>query len=375
MRVLFTGSGGGGHIFPLIAVARELTKISSQKGIPLELYYLGPEIEEEFSRNLIAETGISMYSLRTGKFRRYFSIKNFIDIFKIPVGIIQALYRVFAIMPDIVISKGAYGSVPVVFSGWLYRIPILIHDSDTVPGLANKIVAPLATRIALGFEKATHYFSPQKTIVTGNPVRPELQAGDATEGRRIFGIQSTRPVLLVMGGSQGAMKINDAVLNALPILLQKYEVLHIAGEKNYKTVASEARVMISRQYEQLYHPYPSLKGELAHAYALSSLIISRSGATSIFEIALVGKPSILIPIKVSGGNHQRENAYVYKAFGACEVIEEDNLTPHVFVSTIDEILESASRVKVFSENAKKFSAPRAAEILAELAVSLTRFNS
>lgn len=366
MRILLTGSGGGGHIIPLIAVVKELKILANKIGIfDLEFMYLGPKIEQEFSRQLLKKEGIKIKSIKAYKLRRYFSIFNFIDIINIPIGFIQSIFIILLFMPKIVFSKGGYGSVPVVIVNWLYFIPVIIHESDTIPGKATILTAKFAKKILVGFSKTLKYFPINKTAVVGNPVRIELLEGDGLKAKEKFSITSDKPIILIMGGSQGSKKINDVILNTLPELIKKYEIIHLTGEKNYKQTAQEAQVMIPKNFEIFYHSYPSLKDEMKDAYAISSVIISRSGASSIFEIALIGKPNILIPIKNSANDHQRENAYEINKFKGTIILEEDNLTPHLLLVSIEQLVNDKKLRMEMSKSLKDFSTPKAAENIAK----------
>ncbi len=361
MRIVFTGGGTGGHIYPIIAVARQL----KQKQIPLEMIFLGPagpyrqELEKE---------GIIVKSVLAGKLRRYFSIWTVLDILKFPLGLIQSFWYLFILMPDIVFSKGGYGSVPVTLVSWLYFIPILSHESDAVPGLANRIGAFFSKRIALSFQSAGKYFSPKKIALVGNPIRSEIaqiclstDSQEKEKGKQLFSISSQKPIILILGGSQGAEKINRLVLSVLSQLLEKYEVIHQSGPKNYEKIKNWLKQMPAN-----YHLFPFLdENQIAHAYLVSNLIISRAGAGSISEIAICGKPSILIPIPKSASNHQRKNAFAYARAGATSVLEQDNLTPHMLLNEISEIVDDPELVQKMSLNARNFSQPEAAQKIAE----------
>ncbi len=287
--------------------------------------------------------------ISAGKLRRYFSLANFVDLFKIPIGLIQSLWHVFWFMPDAIFSKGGYGSIPVVLVGWLYRIPVVIHESDSAPGLANKILSPFAKKIIISFEISRQYFSPKKTVLLGNPIREELTQGSREEGRKLFGLSSSKPVVLIMGGSQGAQKINEIVLNTLPRLLEKCELIHLCGEEGFKQVKASS---------QSYHPYPFLEEEkLKHAYAVSDIIISRAGAGGIFEIAAIGKPSILIPLSSAASDHQMQNAQALAKIGGTNILKESNLTMNMFLSAIFRLLDNPEKLKEIGEKAKSFYKP------------------
>lgn len=323
MRILFTGGGTGGHIYPIIAVKKSLEKTRQD----LEFLYVGPD---DFAKGAFEKKSIRSKFILAGKLRRYFSLLTFVDLLKIPIGLIQSLWYVFWFMPDVVFSKGGYGSIPVVFTCWIYGIPIVIHESDSIPGLANKVLARFAKRIIVSFEEAKKYFSPQKTILLGIPIREELTQGSKEEGKKLFGIKSTKPVVLIMGGSQGAKRINEIVLNTMPRLLKKCEIIH--------------------------KPFLEIE-KLKHAYAVSDIIVSRAGATSIFEISAVGKPSILIPLSSAAADHQMQNAKVLARIGGAIILKEGNLTMNMFLNAIFGLLDKPGKLKEMGEKAKSFYNP------------------
>jgi len=365
MRILLTGSGGGGHLIPLIAVVKELKKLASELNlIDLEYLYVGPKIETDFSRQLLSIEGIKIKTIVAFKLRRYFSIHNFIDIVKIPIGLIQSLLILFFYMPNVVFSKGGYGTIPVVIASWLYLIPIVIHESDLISGKANMFTSRFAKKIMVSFSRSLKYFPPSKTALAGNPVRLDLTTGSKENGRKYFQINSQKPVILVMGGSTGAVMINDIVVNSLAELTRKYEIIHLTGENNYQKIIKEIEVEIPEDLREFYHPYPSIVEEMKDALAVTDLVISRSGASAIFEIALLGKPSILIPIENSANDHQRENAYEFEKFGGTKVLEEGNLTTHILISSINNILDNQAISSDMGQAARSFATPDSAKIIA-----------
>ncbi len=264
-------------------------------------------------------------------------------------------------MPDVIVSKGGYGSFPVIFAAWLYQIPIILHDSDAVPGLANRKMARFAKKIILSFESAKKYFKPKqqnKIIVIGNPVRTELLDGEKNKAREMFKISSDKPIILIIGGSQGAEKINEIVTNTLPRLLEIAEIIHVTGEKNFKNIEKEG------QKSAGYHLYPFLNSEqLKHAFAIVNLIISRAGAALIFEIAACGKPSILIPLPNAASNHQRENAFEFSKISGAIVLDQENLTPNLFLTAISNLLNNPDKLKKMSEKSKTFYNPNTPELI------------
>jgi len=375
IKIMLTGGGTGGHLFPLVAVSRKINEICQAESLgEPEIYYLGPGLFLESS--LEREAMNFHYSiLMTGKWRRYFSLKNFTDLFKIAFGIIQALWKVWLIMPDVIFSKGGYGSIAAILAGWLYRIPIIIHESDSIPGLANRLLAPFATLMAVSFNEAASYLPEKKTYFTGEAVRDSFFSPSELEKERaILHLTTKKPIIFVLGGSQGAQKINDIILDILPNLLEAAEVIHQTGDSNYNGVLNESRVVLrGLTGEQLisYHPVNFLiEPEFVAAMHSADLIISRSGAGTIFEIAASGKAAILVPITDSPGDHNRRNAYVFADNGRAEVIEEANLTPNLLISVIRSILSNPEKKKTMEEKAKKFATPDAARLIAQALLNL-----
>ncbi len=370
MRILLTGGGTGGHIFPLVAVARKLKKISAEKGLPApEIFYLGPD---DFGHDIFEKEGIPFSPIIAGKIRRYFSVQNILDAFKFPVSLVQTFWKMFWIMPDIVFSKGGYASAPIVLVAWVYRVPIMIHESDSVPGVANKKAARMAKLVGIAFSRAAKFLPDKKVAMVGNPVREELFSGSIAEAKKIFNLSGEK-VLLVLGGSQGAEAINEIIIDVLPQLVQKYQVLHQCGVNNFRQVEEEAKIMLRPELLPKYHPFPFLdENQMSAAYAAADLLISRAGAGSIFEIAGLGKPSILVPLPESAQDHQRENAYEFARAGACIVLEQQNLKPHLFLSQIDNILENPEVYQKLSNGAKAFFIPDAAQKIAEALLGLAK---
>lgn len=366
MKILFTGGGTGGHIFPIIAIAREIKKISPD----IELLYIGPK--DRWAHLFLPEEGIKVKTIFAGKIRRYLGPKeillNIIDLFKLFLGTFQAFFWIFIKSPDVIFSKGGYGSIPVVISGKILQVPIFLHESDIAPGLANKILGKLALAIFVSFPK-TEYFNPKKMILTGNPIRRELLEGSKQRAKTLFRLTGEKPVLLVIGGSQGAQRINDLLLLILPELLQDFEVLHQAGFKNFKQVKAEAKVVIKKEQEKYYHLFPFLREhELREALAVADIVVSRAGSGSIFEIAAAGLPSILIPLPEAAQNHQVKNAYAFSQNGASIVIEEANLTPHFFLEKLKFLISRPNLLKKMAKAAKEFSKPEAGQTIANYLV-------
>ncbi|MEK7664754.1 MAG: UDP-N-acetylglucosamine--N-acetylmuramyl-(pentapeptide) pyrophosphoryl-undecaprenol N-acetylglucosamine transferase [Patescibacteria group bacterium] len=361
MKILFTGGGTGGHVFPIVAIAREIRRIYPKKD--LDFYYIGPK--DEFGLILLSQESFIIKKIISGKIRRYFSFKNFLDIFfKIPFGILQSFFLILKMRPQIIFSKGGSGSIAVTICALILRIPVFLHESDIVPGLSNRISSKWAKKVFVSFPK-TEYFDPQKVILTGNPIRRELLEGDVKRAEELFDLTLQKPIILFLGGSQGAEAINDFVLLLLNNLLKKFEIIHVCGRENAKEIEAEAQVIIDKSFENYYHAVGFLDEEkLKHAYKTADFIISRSGSGSIFEIAAIGKPSILIPLLGSAADHQFKNAYSYSQTGAALVIEQDNLSDDFFLEKLNLLFLYKEKLEEMKTAALRFSKPMAARTIA-----------
>lgn len=362
VKILFTGGGTGGHFFPILAVARELKQIAEKDQIlGLELYYMGPD---GFADELLTEEGIINITITSGKLRRYFSFQNIGDIFKILFGTLQALWNVFLLMPDVVFSKGGYGAFPGVMAAALFRIPLIIHESDSVPGKVSTISARFAARIGIAFPSTEAFFPKEKTALVGVPIRKHILGGNREEAKERIGIFSSLPVVGFFGASQGAQKINEAVLGVLRELTEEFEIMHQTGQANLENIQAEASVILESGEKDRYHPFGFLdESHLRDFFSVSNLIVSRA-SSSIFEIAAWGKPSILVPLGNAAQDHQRKNAYEYAATGAATVIEEENFTPHILLAEIKKVLGSPELMKKMSAAAQRFSRIDSAELIA-----------
>jgi UDP-N-acetylglucosamine--N-acetylmuramyl-(pentapeptide) pyrophosphoryl-undecaprenol N-acetylglucosamine transferase len=362
MRIVLTGGGTGGHLVPLVTVAEKI----KEKVPDCDFLFIGPGGKME--REIMDRAGIRSKKVMAGKIRRYFSFQNFIDVFKIPIGIVQALFHLLAFMPDAIFSKGGYASLPVVLAGWIYRVPILIHESDANPGLANSVLAKFSKRVAVSYPQAEIYFPADQVVLTGNPVRADINKGDVLRAREKFHLTETKKVIFVVGGSQGARFINNRILSILPKLLHKYQVIHQTGENNFEEVkhlaASEAGIKVGHGAEG-YFPIAFYKDELNDILAVSDLVISRASANTISEIAANAKPAILIPLENSASDHQRMNAYAIAKTGGCVVLEENNLGEHMLLEKIEEIMDNEELRAKLSQNIKAFYHADATERIAD----------
>ncbi|MBP9728034.1 MAG: undecaprenyldiphospho-muramoylpentapeptide beta-N-acetylglucosaminyltransferase [Candidatus Moranbacteria bacterium] len=360
-RIVLSGGVSGGHTFPLIAVARALR---AQFPAGVEFLFIGSKGRFE-SESMTAE-GIRAEYVLTGKMRRYFSVLNFIDVFKVPLGFIQSLWKLFVYMPDAVFAKGGSASVPVVLAAWVYRIPIVIHDSDAVAGRANRFLSRYATRIAIAYPSARQYFPEEKTALTGNPVREEILLGDANRGIAQLGLSAEKPILLILGGSQGATLLNEAVLHILPELLAAgVQVVHQTGHENFETIAKirEEHGLNVAGSGYVARDFFAVT-ELADILAFSTVVLSRAGASTIAELAATKKAVILVPLSSAANNEQRMNAYDIAKIGGVFVLEEQNLGEHILLQKILELIQDAEARNRMGERIHQFYHADASQAIA-----------
>jgi len=369
MKILLTGGGTGGHFYPLIAIAEQIIEITDkQKIIDLKLYYMS---DSPYDKRMLFENNITYVQVPAGKMRTYSSIKNFFDIFSTATGMFLGLIRMFFIYPDVIISKGGYAAFPAVFAAKLLRIPVIVHESDSYPGRVNVWAAKFAEKIAISWPEAVEYLPKEKTALTGQPIRKDILHGDKEGSHEFFNLVPDLPVLLVLGGSQGAEKINNIILENLPELLSKYQIIHQTGLNNIEDAKSRAKfIMESNPNISRYVPVAYLNNlSTKMAAGAADIIISRAGS-AIFEIASWGIPSIIIPITNSNGDHQRKNAFNYARTGACEVIEEENLTPHLLKSEIDKLISDPNKLLQMKNSALSFASPDAGAKIAQAAIDI-----
>jgi UDP-N-acetylglucosamine--N-acetylmuramyl-(pentapeptide) pyrophosphoryl-undecaprenol N-acetylglucosamine transferase len=363
IKILFTGGGTGGHFYPIIAVAEEINKmVDTQKIANVRMYYFS---DSPYDEQALFENQITFKQVYAGKLRMYFSFKNFIDIFKTAWGVVQAFIAVFQLYPDVVFAKGAYASFPTLFAARILGIPVMVHESDAAPGRVTAWAGKFAKYIAVSYKESFEFFPKDRTAHVGQPVRPEL-VHPATGGIEYLELESGVPVVFVLGGSSGAQIINEAILGALPELVQKYQIVHQTGKALFDEVTNRGNLLLEgNEYKSRYRPFPFLN-ELAMRMAagVASVIVSRAGST-IFEIASWGIPSIIIPFTVSNNDHAKKNAFAYARAGACEVIEEKNLSPHILVSEIDRMVSDLILHDKMSAAAHNFFQPNAAQKIAE----------
>ncbi len=363
MKILLTGGGTGGHFYPIIAVAESIRKIAKQdKLLDPTLYYMAPT---QYDDRALFENNIIFKKSYAGKVRRYFSILNVTDVFKTLIGVLKAIVNVWNMYPDVVFAKGGYVSFPALFAARLLGIPVVIHESDSHPGRVSLWAGKFAKGVAISYKEAAAYFPKSHVAFTGNPVRKEI-IDPIREGARDFlKLDDAVPVILVLGGSQGSQRINEALIGILPDLVKNYYVIHQTGKDNIDEMNHTTEVILDKSiHRDRYKAYAFLDTlALRMAAGVASLIISRAGST-IFEIALWKVPAIIIPIPEEISHDQTSNAFAYEAAGACSVIEEVNLTPHVLESEIQRIFERPQIAEAMRKGAESFAHRDAADKIA-----------
>jgi UDP-N-acetylglucosamine--N-acetylmuramyl-(pentapeptide) pyrophosphoryl-undecaprenol N-acetylglucosamine transferase len=357
-RIMLCGGGTGGHVFPLVEIARNIRKLDHEA----KIYFVGPE---EFPlTSLRKEKVIVKKIIGAGKIRRYFSLLYIWELVKFPFAFLHAFFTVFFINPDAVLGKGSYGSVLPVMCAKILRKKILLHESDAIPGLANKFLSKFTKNIAVAFSATGKYFPKKNIFLVGNPVRLKYLGLKKQEAEDILGFHSEKHIIFISGGSQGAQKINSVILESLDKLLENYYIIWSVGSKNYQNIIEIAGVKSHLKISALLS-----EKELAAAYTLCDLAIGRAGSGTIFETAAFGKPSILIPLERKGGD-QPFNATAYANTGASTILNEPELAPERLISAINTILSSKSVIENMEENAQKFGRIRAGEEIAQILLSL-----
>lgn len=373
MKIVFTGSGTGGHFYPLIAVAEAVHKVVAEKQlVEPQLYQFAPTA---FDQDALFANRIELVKIPAGKVRRYFSLQNFTDIFVTISGIIQAFFALFRIYPDVVFSKGGFASVPTVIAAHFLRIPIVIHESDSKMGRANKLAAKYAYRIGVAFDSAAQELPPKylpNVAHVGTPVRSALALIDKTIAQQALQLDSLVPTVLVLGGSLGSKRINDMMLTALPELVDSVNIIHQTGKDNFKEVEATSSIILEKSPNKgRYHAFPYFSTEtLKQAASAADLIVSRAGTGTISEIAFWRKPAILIPIPESISHDQRTNAYSYAHTGGAVVLEEGNMTPHVLASEIRRIATDPQLAASMGEKGVAFGGADASRVIAEELVAI-----
>lgn len=369
MKILLTGGGSGGHFYPIIAVVEKLNIMLERERIAnVELYYMSTEPYDE---RLLSNNKIKFIRVTAGKRRGYFSILNFLDLFKTAWGVLKAFFQLFFLYPDVIFGKGGFPSFPVLFSARFFRIPVIIHESDSVPGRVNAWAGKFAQKIAVSYPEAAQFFPAGRTAYTGNPIREEILRPSGKDAFKELGLDPNIPVLLVLGGSLGARRINEQMETLAPRLVEKYQIIHQTGEANMADVQTTVNGLLGgNPNASRYHIYGYLDTEtMKLAAEAATMIVSRAGS-AIFEIAAWGIPAILIPIANHVGDHQRKNAFAYARAGGAVVIEESNLGPNILMSEIEHLMLDEARRATMKDAAKAFAHSDAAEKIAEQIVAI-----
>lgn len=322
--VCLTGGGTAGHVMPNLALYDALR----EQGY--DVFYIG---SKGLEKDLVASKNIPFVQIFSGKLRRYFSWQNFLDVFKVGIGCLQCLIILMIRRPALVFSKGGFVAVPVVFAAWVLRIPVLSHESDVTPGLANRIISKFAKKLLYSFPESKKFLEPSALCV-GSPVRPELLTGSAQRGRELCGFTSDHEIILFMGGSQGSVKINEAILDALPSLVEKYCVIHITGKGKQIPFA-----------DSNYKSFEFIGEELRHIYAATDFVVARAGANSIFEFLALNKPMLLIPLVQGSRGDQVHNARSFESKSWAMVLDEDALNANTLRQSIEKLSDNNSKIK------------------------------
>lgn len=365
MKIVFTGGGTGGHFFPLIAVAESVIDLAhKEKFIQPKMFYFGPT---EYNEALLSENNITFKRIVAGKRRiGYGRWQNFLDLFVTGWGVLQAIWQMYRVFPDVVFSKGSYASFPTLVAARIFGIPIVIHESDSRPGRVSAWSGRFAAKVAVTYPNAVDFFDLDKVAVTGNPIRKELRSiPEKVEGYSYYELDPNLRTVVVIGGSLGAQRINDAVLGILNKGVENFQIIHQTGQANFQEVDQTMRIILEyNPHKSRYKPVAFMDIEgLRHAAAAADIVITRAGST-LFELALWGIPSIVIPIPEPTSHDQRTNAYSYTRSGAGIVIEEGNLTSNILLSQINMILSNDSIRKQMGETARNFARVGASDKIA-----------
>lgn len=360
--VVFTGGGTGGHVFPGVAVIEKLREAQQA----LEIIWIGSKSPIE--RGIVARFGVQFIAIPSGKLRRYLSVRNLVDVFKILAGLLRSLILLARLRPLLVFSKGGYVSVPPVVAARLLRIPVFTHESDVDPGLATRINARFAERIFVAYEESRSYFPQTKrdtVVVSGNPVRSEIFSGSAEEGRRHVGAPPGRPILLVLGGSQGARQVNELVDGAIDALLEDFHVVHQMGDSGFRAADREG-LFTTRFFSD----------EYADVLAASDLVVSRSGAGTLWELAGRGKASILVPLASFSRGDQLRNAQRFAADGAAIVLTGEEATSSALAAHARSLARDRDRLAAMGKAAAGiFRGDAAGRIAAEISKRIGAGNA
>ena len=338
--IVMTGGGTAGHVTPNLA----LIPLLKENGY--DISYIGSYSGIE--KSLVEDAGITYYGISSGKLRRYFDWKNFTDPFRVLKGFSEANKLIKKLKPDVVFSKGGFVSVPVVMAAAKNHIPAIIHESDMTPGLANKLAIPFASKVCCNFPETLQYLPKDKAVHTGSPIRQELFSGNREAGLAFTGFSADKPVILIMGGSIGSKFINNAVWSSLDTLLEQFQIVHLVGKGN-----------INSEYvgRNGYQQYEFISEQLNDVFAMTDIMISRAGANSISEILALKIPNILIPLSAAASRgDQILNAASYEKQGFSTVLQEEDLTGELLVSSVEDVYAKRDEIRARMADSKLLDA-------------------
>lgn len=372
MRILVSGGGTGGHIYPALAVATQL-----QQEYQAEILYLGSD--DGLETELAPQAGFRFVAVKAGKLRRYLSWKTLKGVARVPLGMLEAVRIVRNFRPDVIFTSGGYVAVPAGLAAQLNGVPLMMHQQDVSPNLSNKLIGPLATRISVAFADSLSFFPKQKTLQLGNPVREailEVINLPVEQAREKLGLDPNLPLVLVTGGSQGARHLNQVVCETLPDLLPGCQVLQISGSKLFEETRNQAEQVLSGLDEVLkarYRVVPYLDAEMALAIQASSLVVCRAGAATLSELAVLGKPCLLVPLPPAiGGSPQETNAAMFAHKQAAKVLRDGELSRALLAERIGAMLSSEEALRAMAEATLQLAKPHATEDIAAEVVRIAQ---
>ena len=350
-RIILTGGGTAGHVTPNIALLPGL------KNLGYDIHYIGSY--EGIEKNLTEQFGIPYHGISSGKLRRYFSVQNFTDPFRVLKGFGEARKLIKSLKPDVIFSKGGFVSVPVVLAGKQCHVPTIIHESDMTPGLANKLSIPSATKVCCNFPETLTHLPKEKAVLTGSPIRKELLIGDRAAALKFCGLTDGKPVILIIGGSLGSVVVNNAVRAILPELLKDFQVIHLCGK---------GKIDESLQNLKGYVQFEYIQDELKDLFALSDLVISRAGANAICELLALHKPNLLIPLSANASRgDQILNARSFERQGYSVVLEEEELTSSVLLDAVLKLYrEKDAYIKAMQQSKQQDSVQTILDLIQEV---------
>ncbi len=352
-RIILTGGGTAGHVTPNIALVPQLRELG------FDIQYIGSY--DGIEKKLIEEMDISYHGIASGKLRRYFDLKNFSDPFRVAKGFFQAKKLLKQLNPDVIFSKGGFVTVPVVQAAKTLHIPVIIHESDMTPGLANRLAIPAASKVCCNFPETISHLPEGKAVVTGCPIRAELRSGNRLEALKFCGFPADKPVLLIIGGSLGSVAVNTAIRNILPQLLKSFQIVHLCGKGNVEESLKDTAGYIQFEY---------IKNELADLFALADIVVSRAGANAICELLELRKPALLIPLSAAASRgDQILNAKSFKKQGFSDVLEEEQITSDLLLKKINELFDNR---QTYITAMEKSNASNAVSTIISLIEELTK---